>query len=192
MTDKEGLIQELKAYVPFNEQEEKDKELILKLLQQEERLLFRDSTGAHMSASAWVVNQSYNRVLLAYHNLYDSWAWTGGHADGEADMLSVALREVREETGIETVVPVRREIFSIESLTVDGHEKRGSYVSSHLHLNVTYLLKADDHQPIRKKADENSAVGWFDLEECLKAVNEPWMLERIYKKLLDKMKAWGY
>lgn len=192
MNTGEKLQEKLRAYVPFCEQEERDRELFLKLLRQEKRIFFRDSTGAHMSASSWIVNQNHDRVLLAYHNLYDSWAWTGGHADGEEDLLSVAIREAGEETGIEQVVPVRREIFSIESLTVDGHEKRGSYVSSHLHLNVTYLLEADDRQPIHKKADENSAVGWFGLEECLKAVNEPWMRDRIYRKLLDKMRAWGY
>ena len=81
------------------------------------------------------------RFLMAYHNIYDSWAWTGGHADGEADFLKVAIREAMEETGITRVTPVTEDIFSLEVLTVDGHEKKGAYVSSHLHLNVTYLLE---------------------------------------------------
>jgi len=75
---------------------------------------------------------------------------------------------------------------------VDGHEKKGAYVSSHLHLNVTYLLEADDREVLHKKEDENSAVGWFPVEECLMAVNEPWMRERIYRKLLDKMRDIKY
>ncbi|WP_349772660.1 NUDIX hydrolase [Lacrimispora xylanisolvens] len=128
-----------------------------------------------------------DRVLMAYHNIYHSWAWTGGHADGEKDLLSVAMREAREETGIKTVTPVMNQIFSLEVLTVDGHEKKGLYVPSHLHLNVTYLLKGDDREEIRNKEDENSKVGWFSLNDCLEAVNEPWMKERIYKKLIEKM-----
>ncbi len=179
-------------FLPYNEQEERDKELLLQYLLSGESIFSRGSLGAHMSASAWVVNQSHDKVLMAYHNIYNSWAWTGGHADGETDLLKVAVREAMEETGIKTVRPVTGDIFSLEVLTVDGHEKKGAYVSSHLHLNVTYLLEADDREVLHKKEDENSAVGWFPVEECLLAVNEPWMRERIYVKLLDKMRDIKY
>lgn len=93
---------------------------------------------------------------MAYHRLYDSWAWLGGHADGDRDLLAVALREVREESGLTEVRPVSEDLYSLEILTVDGHEKHGRYVSSHLHLNVTYLLEADPSAAIRPKPDENS------------------------------------
>ncbi|CUX57729.1 NUDIX domain protein [Clostridium sp. C105KSO15] len=179
-------------FLPYNEQEERDKEMLLQYLSSGESIFFRESLGAHMSASAWVVNRAHDKVLMAYHNIYNSWAWTGGHADGETDLLKVAVREAMEETGIRTVRPVTEDIFSLEVLTVDGHEKKGSYVSSHLHLNVTYLLEADDREVLHKKEDENSAVGWFPVEECLMAVNEPWMRVRIYGKLLDKMRDIKY
>ena len=83
------------------------------------------------------------------------------------------------------------EIFSLESLTVDGHEKRGNYISSHLHLNVTYLLEADPSQPIRVKPDETSGVAWFPVEEVAGKVSEPWMMQRIYSKLMEKVTACG-
>lgn len=179
-------------FLPYNEQEERDKEMLLQYLSSGESIFFRESLGTHMSASAWVVNRAHDKVLMAYHNIYNSWAWTGGHADGETDLLKVAVREAMEETGIRTVRPVTEDIFSLEVLTVDGHEKKGTYVSSHLHLNVTYLLEADDREVLHMKEDENSAVGWFPVEECLMAVNEPWMRERIYGKLLDKMRDIKY
>lgn len=182
----------IEAFLPYNEQEERDKALMLRYLTWGEEVLYRESTGAHMSASAWVVNQTHDKVLMAYHNIYDSWAWTGGHADGEADLLKVALREVMEETGITKAAPVTEDIFSLEVLTVDGHEKKGVYVSSHLHLNVTYLLEGDDREVLHKKDDENSAVSWFGLERCLEAINETWMRDRIYRKLLDKMQQMIY
>jgi len=192
MECREKFKKTVEAFLPYNEQEEKDKEMILRYLSSGEPVFSRESTGAHMSASAWVVNKSRDKVLMAYHNIYDSWAWTGGHADGETNLLMVAVREAMEETGITVVKPVSEDIFSLEVLTVDGHEKRGAYVSSHLHLNVTYLLEGDDREALHKKEDENSAVGWFGMEECLTAVNEPWMRERIYKKLLNKMKDRNY
>ncbi|MBE5980401.1 MAG: NUDIX domain-containing protein [Paenibacillaceae bacterium] len=187
MKDERTLKKELEEFVPINKQEEADKKLILKCLSEGDQIFFRENEEAHLSASGWVVNQTMDRVLMAYHNIYHSWAWTGGHADGVKDLLSVAMREAREETGIKTVTPVMDQIFSLEVLTVDGHEKKGVYVPSHLHLNVTYLLKGDDREEIRNKVDENSKVGWFSLNDCLEAVNEPWMKERIYKKLIEKM-----
>ena len=183
----ELLRQQLIAYRPWNEQEERDREELLRRLDSHEDLYTRANTAAHFTASAWVVSPDRKQVLMAYHRLYDSWAWLGGHADGERDLLSVALREVREESGLTAVRPVSPSIYSVEILTVDGHEKRGVYVSSHLHLNVTYLLEADPADPVRCKPDENSRVGWFGLEEAVAASSEPWFRERVYRKLNAKL-----
>ena len=152
-----------------------------------EDVFTRENSLAHMTASAWVVNESFDRVLMAYHNLYDSWSWLGGHADGEEDLLAVALREVREESGVQNVRPASEDIFSLEVLTVDGHQKRGKYVSSHLHLNVTYLLIADDTDALTVKPDENSGVKWFTPDSAVQASSEKWFREHIYNKLNEKM-----
>ena len=181
------LLEELEQYRPWNEQEERDRTELLRRLRSGEDLYTRDNSAGHLTASAWVVSPDRRQVLMAYHNIYDSWSWLGGHADGDRDLLAVAAREVREESGLTAVRPVSRSIYSVEILTVDGHEKRGAYVSSHLHLNVTYLLEADPADPVRCKPDENSRVGWFGLEEAVAASTEPWFRERIYKKLNEKL-----
>ena len=182
------LLQILERYAPFNEQEARDRAVLMGLLRTGQNLWTRENEAAHLTASAWVVNGDRERVLMAYHNIYDSWSWLGGHADGETDLLAVAIREVKEEAGISGVRPVSEGIFSLESLTVDGHVKRGKYVSSHLHLNVTYLLEADPEEQVFVKEDENSGVGWFTPEEALKKSTEPWFVERVYGKLVEKMK----
>ena len=184
----EELTERIKKYRPFNEQEEADKVLILDWIGNNKNVFSRENTVAHMTASAWVVNKDRSKVLMVYHNIYNSWSWLGGHADGETDLLAVALREVKEEAGISHVSPVSEEIFSLESLTVDGHVKKGKYVSSHLHLNVTYLLEADSEEAVSIKADENSGVAWFSPEEALKKSTEPWFVENVYSKLLQKIK----
>lgn len=180
------LIAQLQAFRPWNEQEARDRDALLCLLERGGVPYGREDP-AHMTASAWVVSPDRRQVLLAYHNLFHSWTWLGGHADGERDLLSTALREVREESGLEVVRPVSSDIYSVEILTVDGHEKRGRYVSSHLHLNVTFLLEADPGAPIRCKPDENSRVGWFGLEEAVAASTEPWFQARVYPKLNAKL-----
>ena len=182
------IVKDIEKYRPCNEQERHDQALILDFLSRNEDAFLRSNRLAHMTASAWIVNPARTKTLMVYHKLYDSWSWTGGHADGETDLLAVALKEAREETGIVHVRPVSGEIFSLEVLTVDGHEKRGEYVSSHLHLNVTYLLEAEESDTLHICKEENSGVAWFTLEEALKASTEPWFVERIYKKLNGKLR----
>lgn len=182
-----SIRDEIAAYPPFNEQEQRDQALILDFLDRNADAFSRSNRLAHMTASAWVVNPARDKVLMVYHRIYDSWSWTGGHADGETDLLAVALREVREETGVRHLRPVSERIYSLETLTVDGHEKRGAYVSSHLHLNVTYLIEADEHDTLQVCEAENSGVRWFTPEEALAACSEPWFARRVYSKLMDKL-----
>ena len=182
------LLQAVENYIPYNEQEKQDRIEILRRLRSGEELFSRDNSSAHITVSGWVVSHDRTKVLMAYHNIYNSWSWLGGHADGERNLLSVAGKEIKEETGLESFAPVTDDIFSLEILTVDGHVKKGHYVSSHLHLNFTFLFEADPDQPIRCKPDENRRVGWFGTEEAVDASDEPWIRDRIYRKLNDRMK----
>ncbi len=183
------LIEDITAFRPYNEQEARDKALLLSLLAGPRELFTRENKTMHMTASAWTLNRAHDRALMVYHNIYDSWSWMGGHADGDADLLAVARREVCEESGLKDVRPLLDGIFSLEILTVDGHEKRGAYVSSHLHLNVTYLLEANESEPLAVKPDENSGVRWFALDEAVAASSEAWFRARVYAKLNEKLRA---
>lgn len=179
----ESLARQLAEYRPVNEQEACDRALMLRFLEEGDRPFERANRMAHFTASAWVTNARRGRVLMIWHNIYRSWAWTGGHADGEVDLCAVARREACEESGLTGLRALSDAPISLEILTVDGHEKRGEYVPSHLHLNVTYLFEADDGQPLRVKPDENSGARWFAPEEAIAACSEPWMARRIYEKL---------
>lgn len=183
------LKEQIIKYTPYNEQEEKDKEILLEWLSSGTEVFKRENKTAHFTASAWVVNKERTKVLMIYHNIYDSWAWMGGHADGEKDLLAVAEREAREESGITDIRPVSKDIASLEIVTVSGHEKRGEYVSAHLHLNVTYIFEADEKQDLSIKPDENSGVMWIETNDIKNKSTEKWFIERIYSKLIDKMKT---
>ena len=183
------IIEQLRNYKPYNELEQRDKEVILKCIDTYPDIFERSNPIAHMTASAWIVNKDRTKILMAYHNIYKSFSWLGGHCDGERDCLKVALKEVQEESGIKNVKAVNEDILSIEALTVDGHYKKGKYVSSHLHLNVTYLIEADDSEPLKVKEDENSAVKWFAVDEAVAASNEKWFRDNVYSKLNEKMRA---
>ena len=184
----QSLREALLAYVPMDAREARDRDVMLEALDGQPGVLTRENPFCHFTASSWIVNHGRTKALMAFHNIYKSWAWTGGHADGEADLLAVALREAREETGIGDIRPVTECIYSLEILPVFAHVKRGQVVSAHLHLNLTYLLTADDAQPIRPKPDENSAVAWLPLDEAADCREEPFMAV-VYRKLNRKLTA---
>lgn len=239
-----ALYQDIASYHPFNEQEAADRHVMLRALKTN-RFCFDRKSQAHFTCSTWVVNPEITQTIMVFHNIYNSWSWIGGHADGCSDLAAVALRELREETGVEhaRIVspwecvdrPSRRPnadkkakastneisnemvsangisnetasankipnevvnasapsptspLFSLEVLTVDGHEKNNRYISSHLHLNVTYLVEVDPSEALRIKPDENSGVKWVSLDQVLNMSDEPWIRERIYAKLLAKL-----
>lgn len=180
--------EKIENYKPYNEQEEKDKQTILQYIHTFDDVLTRNNEFGHFTASSWVVNKERTKVLMIYHNIYQSWAWTGGHADGEENLLSTAIRELKEETGVENVKVLDEDIFSLEIICVNGHVKKGKYVSSHVHLNLTYLLEVDEKEILRVKEDENSGVKWVNIEDVEKVSNEKWIVENVYKKLNEKLK----
>lgn len=185
------LYKYITEYVPTNEQEARDKEIMLKHLVSDEDYFTRENQVAHFTASIWTVNKERTKTLMVYHNLYDSWSWIGGHVDGIEDLSAVALRELKEETGVKHAKLVSEDIFSLEILAVNGHMKKGKYVPSHLHLNVTFLAEADENEALTVKEDENSAVKWWTFEEALRVSKEPWFVEHIYKKLIEKCRKLG-
>ena len=181
------IRKDIEDYKPYNEQEENDKKVMLKYIDTFDDVLTRNNEFGHFTASSWVLNKDRTKVLMIYHNIYKSWAWTGGHSDGDSNLLNVAIREVKEETGVKYVKPISDNIFSLEIICVNGHVKRGKYVSSHVHLNVTYLLEADEDEELKIKEDENSGVRWVDIDKAVELSNEAWM-KGIYKKLIEKQK----
>lgn len=183
-----NLKEQIENYIPYNEQEENDKEMMLKYIDTFEDVLTRENRMCHFTASNWIVNKERTKVLMIYHNIYKSWAWTGGHADGDSDLLHVALKEVEEETGLKNLKILSDGIFGIQIVTVDSHIKRGKFVPSHLHLDCCFLLEADENEVVKIKADENSGVEWIDIDKATEVTNEEKM-KPIYAKLNEKMRT---
>ena len=184
------LREKIENYEPYNQQEEKDKRVMLECIDIFDMFyspLTRGNEFAHFTASSWAVNKERTKVLMIYHNIYQSWSWTGGHSDGEADLLKVAIKELKEETGVQNVKVLNNgDIFSLEILTVDGHVKRGNYVTSHLHLNLTYLLEVYEKETFHINEYENIGVKWVPINEVKNVSNETWIKENIYTKLNQK------
>jgi len=181
-------IEAISNYNPQNAQEANDQKIILSYIRAfQSNVLTRENEIAHITSSALILNKTLDQTLMIHHNIYQTWAWTGGHADGEEDLFKVAVREALEETGLEAIDALSNEIASIDIIPVYGHMKKGKYVSSHLHLNISYVLIADTEAKLRVNLEETSGVRWIPTDEIGKFSKEPYLVD-IYLKLLSHAK----
>lgn len=180
-------VELLKKYIPTCEQEEKDIEVILKAEEIFGDILTRNNEYCHLTASAFIVNKEHTKVLCIYHNIYNSWSWVGGHADGDDDMLYVAKKETGEETSLVNFKALSELPISVEVLPVKGHEKRGKYVSAHTHFNLTYLLEADEKDAVKILEEENSNIAWLEFDKLVESSDEAHMIP-VYKKIIEKIR----
>lgn len=180
------MMKEISSYVPSNEEEKNDQKLILQFTERFKREAFdRSCLPAHFSASAMVFNLEHTKVLFAFHKIYRSYGWLGGHSDNEFDLAQVAYREVLEETGLSEVSFLSKEIQSVEVLTVQRHRKNQKDVPAHLHLNVTYAFEIDEKAPLSLNLQEHDDLRWIPLEELERFVSEKELLP-IYRKMIQK------
>ncbi|ATP41125.1 NUDIX hydrolase [Solibacillus sp. R5-41] len=184
-----NLHDQIELYEPYNEQEQKDRDIILRVMTTLSDVLTRNNEILHFTASALVFNPARTHVLMVYHNIYQSWSWAGGHADGEPDLLKVAQKEVMEETGVSKVHVITENMIALDILTVIGHMKNGSYVSPHLHFNATYVFEVSDEESLHAKLDENSAVGWIRIDDLAEKCAEQHMVP-VYEKIIEKVKKY--
>lgn len=183
----EKWIKEILEFKPKIEQEATDQALIVEYIKKNKDVLTRDNKVAHITSSGFILNKRMDKALMVYHKIYRSWSWTGGHADGEKDLLKVAIQEAQEETGLEKVKPLTEKIVTLDVLPVPSHYKHGKFVSAHLHLSVAYVLIADETDRIQIKADENSGVKWIRIKDLNNEVNEADM-KIVYNKIIDRAK----
>ena len=99
-SQQQKIYQEILKFKPSCNQEEKEKEVILKYIETFPNILLREKEFAHITSSGWILNKTHDKTIMAFHKIYNSWTWTGGHADGDDDFVGIAIREAEEETGI--------------------------------------------------------------------------------------------
>jgi len=176
----------IKEFDPFNEQERKDKEATLKYINMFNNILKRDNEMVHITSSGFVINKNSEKVLMVHHNIFNSWSLTGGHADGEEDLVGVAMSEITEETGVKNIYPITDKIVSLDILPVYGHVRKGKYITSHLHISIVYLFQADENEQVIVQPEENSAVKWIPFNEIDNYSSEDHM-KKVYNKIIYKI-----
>jgi 8-oxo-dGTP pyrophosphatase MutT (NUDIX family) len=120
--------------------------------------LVRACAPGHFTGSALVVDHRGAAVLLLHHRKLQRWLQPGGHADGDANLAAVALREAREETGIQGLRVV------VPAVDVDIHEVRPPHEPPHLHLDVRFVVLAPPEAEIIGN-HESTALRWVPIAD---------------------------
>lgn len=180
------MYEVIKTYSPKNPIEESDKIFFLEAISLFGMDLFNRHKMMHFTASSMIFNDQLDRVLMIYHKLYNSWSWTGGHMDGDLNFLEVATKEAKEETGLINLKLYSETPVSIESLPVWFHIKHDKPISSHLHLNVSYVFIASDTEKLILNAVETEGLKWILIKDLKDYVSEPDMIP-IYEKIIKRV-----
>ncbi|WP_329743495.1 NUDIX hydrolase [Dyella sp. A6] len=136
----------------------------------------RHHRTGHFTGSAWLVSADGERVLLMHHRKLGRWLQPGGHADGEADLAGVALREAQEETGV-AGLQVLGGIFDIDRHRIPA---RGDE-PEHWHYDVRYVVCAGDDERFHIN-HEAHALAWRPVAEV---ANDP-ALDASLRRMADK------
>lgn len=153
---RQHLRQLLLAYNPKSDEEVVSKRLMLDFLDKHPDCFERSCKPGHFTASAWVLSHDMHTALLMHHKKLNKWLQLGGHCDGDPDLLNVALKEAKEESGLDNIEFISREIFDIDVHQIPAYKND----PAHLHYDVRFLLKATSNSAIVKN-NESLDVRWF-------------------------------
>ncbi len=181
------FLEEIRNYTTQDKKENKEKQIMLQYIEQYYDVIpYRSNMLFHMTVSSMIFNEQKDSVLMIYHKIYQSWTWTGGHADGERDLQKTALREAQEETGLYDLKMLKNGIASVDILTVEGHYKNNEYVCPHIHFNVTYCFIASQKSRLICNKNETEGIKWIPISDIKIYCNEQKMIP-IYEKVIKRV-----
>jgi 8-oxo-dGTP pyrophosphatase MutT (NUDIX family) len=144
----------------------------------------RELEIGHVTGSAWVLDRGHRSVLLTHHRKLGAWLQLGGHADGEPDLRRVALREAREESGIDAIRLVDDAIFDVDVHSIPARPGE----PAHLHYDVRFLFEAETDAP-PAASDESHAVAWIALDRVCELSSDRSVLRMVSKTLRRRTDA---
>ncbi|MEX1024155.1 MAG: NUDIX hydrolase [Planctomycetota bacterium] len=152
--DRERALGYLREFVPSDADQARARVQIMRWILAKQHPFERRQTDGHVTASALVIDAAGERALLTHHAKLDRWLQFGGHADGDANLAGVALRESIEESGIDDLVIEPRVVdVDVHTIPARGDE------AEHLHLDVRFLVWAPEGaKPV--KSEESHALAW--------------------------------
>ncbi len=175
-TAMKNLKQLLKIYIQKNPYEVNAKKM-LNFFDNHDGCFEKDNLPGHFTGSAWVISPDKNKILMTHHKKLNMWLQLGGHADGEKDLKSVALKEAKEESGFNNFSILSEEIFDLDIHKIETMNEE----PEHLHYDVRFLLEADPNEQDIIISEESHDVKWIHLDDVLEYNSEE-SISRMVKK----------
>lgn len=150
----------LDNYQPQYSEEIISKEQMLTFLKEHADCFERSCIPGHFTGSAWLLNREGTHALLMHHRKLNDWFQTGGHCDGDSDILAVAVKEAQEESGIVHIIPVSNQIFDIDIHPIPARPNE----PVHYHYDIRFLLQAQSDEPLIHN-EESLDLKWFGKDE---------------------------
>jgi 8-oxo-dGTP pyrophosphatase MutT (NUDIX family) len=173
---RQPLLDQLSAYAAVYPEEAETVTRFTAFVREQPECFERSLAQGHITGSAWIVDAVGEKVLLTHHRKLDCWLQLGGHADGDADVQAVALKEAQEESGIQNFQRLGQGIFDLDIHPIPA---RGE-VPEHLHYDVRYVLQvtgATDYVV----SEESHDLRWVPLDEVRFLTTDPSMLRMVGK-----------
>jgi 8-oxo-dGTP pyrophosphatase MutT (NUDIX family) len=169
------LADAIERYMQSHPEESDTCERFLDFVRREPGCFHRSTLEGHVTGSAWVVDTRGSHTLLTHHRKLDKWLQLGGHADGDHDVVRVALTEAREESGIADVRLLHPEIFDLDIHVIPARSSE----AEHLHFDVRYVVLAGhaDHVVGLESFD----LAWVPVDRITDFTNEESMLRMARK-----------
>ena len=157
---RQPLLDLLERYVPTDESDAQCRDRFVEFVRGNPECFERSLEVGHVTGAAWLLSADGDKALLTHHRKLDCWLQLGGHADGDADVVRVALREAREESGIQNIELLDAEVFDLDIHTIPQHKD----TPPHEHYDVRFLCQSKaDHQ--LAVSDESHDLGWFTIDQ---------------------------
>lgn len=173
------IIQLLENHQPFNPAEASFLSDTISFIKSHKDCFERSLMIGHVTGSAWILDQTHRYALLTHHLKLDKWFQTGGHCDGDPDVLKVAMKEAEEETGLSDIKPVSEQVFDVDIHLIP--ERKG--IPAHFHYDIRFLLEADKNAVLVVPEDESSELKWIKLEEVTHYNNSDSIVRMVEKSL---------
>ena len=171
---------ELRGHRPADADEASDLEQMRRFVARHAEPFDRRIAEGHLTASALVLEPTGRRVLLLHHRKLKRWLQPGGHGEpGEREGARVALREAREETGIDSLAlhPSAPRPLDVDVHDIPPHGEDGG----HQHLDLRYLVVAPaDAHPVCAEHEARD-VRWFEWRELPALALDPGLERAIAK-----------
>ncbi len=149
------LLKLLNSYTPTDEEVDA-KNRTIEFVKTHENCFERSLTIGHITASAWLLNKTMDKSLLTHHMKLDDWFQLGGHCDGDADVLGVAIKEAQEESGILSIEPVIESIFDLDVHQIPANPRD----AAHHHYDIRFLLRVTSDEEIQTNR-ESKELRWI-------------------------------